>query len=218
LLNATSALLSAALVAAVTLIGRRWGARAAGWMSGLPVVVGPILIVLALQHGGDFAARAANGALIGLLTVPAFVVTYAWASRRTKWPLALAAGWIPAAAIALAIESTAAAPLVSLLLVGVALTAAAAALPASGTTAPVRGELAIRCALTAAVVWTSTQSAALLGPELSGVVASLPLLAAILATFTHAQAGSAAAATLLRGMLTGLGSYAALCFVVAVSA
>jgi hypothetical protein len=101
--------------------------------------------------------------------------------------------------------------------VGVALIAATIGLPSTTATTSVRGELAIRCALTASVVWASTQLAVVLGPHLSGVAASLPLLAAILAVFTHVQNGSAAANALLRGMLTGLGSYATLCFVVAVS-
>jgi hypothetical protein len=217
-LNVPTALLSAALVGATTWAARRWGPRAGGWLSGLPVVVGPILVVLAIEHGGDFAARAAGGALLGLLTIPAFVVAYAWVARYAPWPAAVVAGWAPAAGIGWLIQSVRSPAGVSLALGAVALVAAARALPAgSPDLAPVRGDVAIRCALTAAIVWTATEFAGALGPELSGIVASLPLLATILAAFTHAHDGPTAATTLLRGMLVGLASYAGLCFLVAVS-
>ena len=59
--------LAPGLVAATTVAGRRWGPRVAGWLGGLPVVVGPILLALALERGDGFAAEAAEGSLIGLL-------------------------------------------------------------------------------------------------------------------------------------------------------
>ena len=37
-----------ALIAGVTLAGRRWGPAVAGWLSAFPVVAGPILLVMAL--------------------------------------------------------------------------------------------------------------------------------------------------------------------------
>ena len=217
--DALAAILSGLLIAAVTFAGRRWGPRVAGLLSGLPVVVGPILVVLAIEHGGSFAGRAASGALFGLLTVPAFVVGFMCASRRLPWPQAVAAGWVPAIAVAYAVGSATVPPVVSLVVVATALAAAAWVTPAAAPAgAVVRGDVAIRAGLTVAVVWASTQVARVAGPELGGMIASLPLLATILVIFTSAGEGPAAATTLLRAMLTGLGSYAALCFVVAASA
>src|SRR5205814_1542697 len=60
-----------------------------------------------------------------------------------------------------------------------------------------------------------TGLAGALGPRLSGLLASFPVLATVLAAFTHAQEGPAAAAQLLRGFATGLVAFAAFCFAVA---
>src|SRR3954467_451134 len=84
--------LAPGLVAATTLAGRRWGPRVAGWLGGLPVVVGAFLFAVALEGGGGFAAEAAEGSLIGLLSLTAFVLAYAWSARRVGWPGALVAG------------------------------------------------------------------------------------------------------------------------------
>ncbi|RON08058.1 hypothetical protein BK659_17630 [Pseudomonas brassicacearum] len=35
----------------ISLAGKRWGPSVAGWLSGLPVVVGPILFFLAVEQG-----------------------------------------------------------------------------------------------------------------------------------------------------------------------
>jgi len=52
-----------ALIGAVTLAGRRWGATVAGWLSAFPIVSGPILYFIALDQGAAFVARAAVGTL-----------------------------------------------------------------------------------------------------------------------------------------------------------
>lgn len=76
-------LLSApACVVAVSLAGRRWGVAVAGVLGGLPVVAGPILVVLTLVHGRAFGARAAAGTLLGLAALTLFVVVYGKTAER----------------------------------------------------------------------------------------------------------------------------------------
>jgi hypothetical protein len=58
--------LAPGLVAAATIAGDRWGQRVAGLVSGLPVVVGPLLLIADKQRGAGFAATAANSVLLGL--------------------------------------------------------------------------------------------------------------------------------------------------------
>jgi hypothetical protein len=65
------------------------------------------------------------------------------------------------------------------------------------------------------LVLVLTGLAGTLGPRLSGLLASFPVLATVLAAFTHAQEGPAAAAQLLRGFAMGLVAFAVFCFVVA---
>jgi hypothetical protein len=56
-------------------------------------------------------------------------------------------------------------------------------------------------ALTAAADW--------LGPQLSGLIATFPLLAGVLTVFGHHAQGKGAAINVLRGLLLGLFSFAA---------
>ncbi|MEW5865130.1 MAG: hypothetical protein AB1773_16295, partial [Pseudomonadota bacterium] len=83
-------LLVPSLLAAVTLASRRWGPRAGGWLAGLPLVTGPILFILALEHGADFAARAAVASLSAVAAAVAFGAAYSHACLRFGWAPALA--------------------------------------------------------------------------------------------------------------------------------
>jgi hypothetical protein len=60
-----------------------------------------------------------------------------------------------------------------------------------------------------------TAIATTLGPHLSGLVTSFPIITAVLSVFTHAHRGRDEAIRLLRGFTVGFFSYAAFCFVVA---
>jgi hypothetical protein len=210
--------LAPGLVAATTLAGRRWGPRAAGWLGGLPVVVGPILLAFALERGQPFAARAASGALLGLLSLTAFVLAYGWSAPVMGWLPAAAIGWAAFGLATLVLDRVAVANWVALALVCGSFAAAALLLPRgqvdpAGAAPPY--DLLLRAGATAALVLVLTGLAGALGPRLSGLLASFPVLATVLAAFTHVQEGPAAAAELLRGFATGLVAFAVFCFAVA---
>jgi hypothetical protein len=46
----------------------------AGWLSAFPVVAGPILLTIALEHGTEFAADAAEGTLLAVGATLVFCV------------------------------------------------------------------------------------------------------------------------------------------------
>ncbi|MET0761604.1 MAG: hypothetical protein ABWZ63_04630, partial [Thermoleophilaceae bacterium] len=121
--------LAPALVAATTLAGRRWGPRVAGWVGGMPVVVGPILLALTIEHDSDFGARAAAGALAGLLSLTVFMVTYAWTARKMRWPAALLVSWLTYSAGVAALDQVTIDPLLALPLVLITFAVAARAMP-----------------------------------------------------------------------------------------
>jgi hypothetical protein len=52
-------LLVPALIVLITLVSRRWGPALAGWLTGFPIVAGPILLVISLEQGAAFASSAA---------------------------------------------------------------------------------------------------------------------------------------------------------------
>lgn len=210
--------LAPGLVAATTLAGRRWGPAVAGWLGGLPVVVGPILLAFALEHGSGFAAHAAGGALLGLLALNAFVIAYAWCARAMSWLPALALSWLAFAAATFVLDPLDLPNGEALALVFVSFALTVAVLPrAAAALAPStpRYDLVLRVAATAALVLALTALAGALGPRLSGLLAAFPVLATVLAVFTHAQEGAAAVAQFLRGLVTGLSAFAVFCFAVA---
>jgi hypothetical protein len=211
--------LAPGLVAATTLAGRRWGAIVAGVVGGFPAVVGPILLALDLEHGDEFAARAASGALAGLLSLTAFIVAYGALAARLRWPATLLASWVAFAAATAALDDVTLAPTLALPLVLAAFSVAYLALPHHRAAAPEaaipRWDLAMRVVLTALFVLLLTGLSDALGARLSGLLASFPVLSSVLSPFIHAQEGAAAVADFQRGLLTGLGGFAAFCFVVA---
>jgi hypothetical protein len=210
--------LAPGLVAATTLAGRRWGPRVAGWLGGLPVVVGPILLALSLEQGRHFASLAAGGALVSLLSLTLFILSYGWCARWMGWLPAAAIGWAAFGVSTLALDHVDVPNGLALVLVCMSFTAAAWLLPdapAEGTPGAPRFDLLLRAGATAALVLLLTGLAGALGPRLSGLLASFPVLATVLAAFTQAQEGPAAAAQLLRGFATGLVAFAVFCFVVA---
>jgi hypothetical protein len=206
------------LVAVATLAGGRWGAGTGGVVSALPAIVGPVLLVAARRQGAPAAADVAAGTLAGLAALSAFALAYGRAAGRWSWPASLAVGWLCAAAVG-AVVSTAGTGLALGLVIAIgSLTVAYRGLPATGVTvgAPRQShaDLALRMGLTAALILGLGAAAEHLGPAPGGVLAALPVLASILAAFTHARSGGPAAAELLRGMLRGMAGFVVFCAVI----
>ena len=220
-------LFAPALVALATLVGRRWGAHVGGLVSAFPAVVGPVLLIIAQQRGALAAARAASATLLGLVALSGFALAYARAARGMRWPASLAAGWACAvAAAALAGWSLAGAGLPAALSAAVlSIAAARSALPRSAaqpdlgaSQAAPRGDVVLRMALTAALIVLLTGASELFGPVVGGMLAALPVLASVLAVFTHRLHGSDATIGLLGGMLTGMSGFVAFCAAIALLA
>jgi len=212
-------LLVPSLLAAVTLASRRWGPRVGGWLAGLPLVTGPILFILALEHGADFAAEAAVASLSAVAAAVAFGAAYAHACLRF--------GWAPALGAALAAWAAAAAALAALpgstaLALGVALASLAAArhlfpqVAAGPALRPEpRFELPLRMFFAALLTLLTTTVAERIGTGWTGLIAMFPVMSTLLAVFSHRAQGPAFAALILRGLATGLYALAAFCLVVA---
>jgi uncharacterized membrane protein (GlpM family) len=216
-LLAVKLLLAPTFVVGASLAARRFGVRVGGLIGGLPVVAGPILLAYALAHGRSFAAGAAAGTLLGLVSLIAFVVVYAHLAGRLPWTASMLVGWLAFAA-STTIFSVLSVPLGAALgIVAFALALGLAALPrpASGLhahTPPPTWDLPLRAACAAALVLSLTAIAGWLGPQLSGLLAPFPIIATVLATFTHAQRGTDELRRLLRGLLSGFGAFALFCF------
>ena len=208
-------LLVPGLLLATSLAGRRWGPRVAGRLAGLPVVIGPILVVLTLQHGPAFGARAAFAALGGVAAVLAFNLVYAWRCRVRGWPQAwgaAACSWVLAVCALAAWQPGVA---VSVVLGVGALWGAPRLFPPLAAAAAPRpltaADLALRMAMGAALTLAITAASDRLGPLWSGLVTTFPVMTSVLAVASHRSQGPAFTGTLLRGMVTGMAGFAAFC-------
>ena len=178
---------------------------------GLPLTSGPVAFFLALDRGTGFAARATIGSLQGIAAEAAFCVAYGWAARA-GWEAGLLAGSL---GFALAGSILQVATLPRWLLLAIVLGALLGALRLmprfSGTGAvvvPPRWDLPGRMIVATVLILSLTAAASWLGPQMSGLLATYPIFATVLAVFAHRTEGRAAALDVLRGLLLGLFSFA----------
>ncbi len=223
-LLAVKVLLAPGFVVAASLAGRRFGARIAGMLGGLPVVAAPILLVYALAHGDGFAANASAATVLGLISLMGFVIVYARLSGMLAWWLSLPASWAAFALLTFLFSVVEVSALLALIFVGMTLLVAPALLPQGGLAAtrqrlsPLPSwDLPLRAASALALVLALTAAAGWLGPRVSGLLATFPVIASVLAVFTHTQRGHNEVLRLLRGLLLGYAAYALFCFTLALA-
>jgi hypothetical protein len=196
-----------AVIALATLVARRFGPAVGGWLIGLPFTNGPVALFLTLEHGAGFTSHVARGFVAGISGEVAFVLAYvAVVRRRHGWLPALLAGSVAYLAVGGALATASrSAPLLlacalAALLLGLRL------VPAGGvaTCPPGRWELPVRMVLATTLVVSVTAVASLIGPGLSGVATTFPLMSSLLAVCVHRANGPAAAIAVYRGLLAGL--------------
>lgn len=205
-------ILSPLLIALVSLSGRKWGSTVSGWFLGFPLTSGPISIVMALQHGPEFAAASAAGLLGGQAAVCVFCLVYGYTALRFGWVVSALAG-ISAffAAIFVLNLFTLTLPLAFGIIIAVVVIVFLL-LPRSGGESKElvlpKWDLPLRMILAAVFVYMVTGFAAALGPQLSGLVAPFPVFGLIMSIFTHKQNGSAAALNHFRSYVSASAGFA----------
>ena len=200
--------LAPALVVAATLAARRWGDRIGGIVVAVPVVAGPILLILGVEHGQAFVDRAAHAALFGIIAVCAYCLVVDRALRR-GWALALAAGWLVYAVLVAPLARIHLPPLAGLAAAVTAIAATRIVLAGGeddtdAKVMPPPWDLWARAGVTAALVVGLTAAAGDLGAAVTGVLTPFPLATSVLVAFTAAQAGPDPAQRTLAGYVTGL--------------
>jgi hypothetical protein len=197
------------LIGAVTLAGVRWGPGIAGWLSGFPIVLGPILFFIALDQGPEFGSTAALGTLLGIPGLLAFNAAYAQAATKTSWPLSLLYALLSYGATVYLMILLSPPLWFRVVLAIVVLSFGSRLFPQlPATRTPVgqstpRLEIVFRMLAAAGLVLVVTYFAANLGPQLSGVLAVFPLISIVLAPFSHHYSGAGFVTHLLKGVIFG---------------
>lgn len=209
------------LIGAITLVGRRWGPTVAGWLTGLPVVAGPIMFFMAFEQGAAFAAQAIIGMLLGVLAVFACNLAYAWCATRLSWRgsvvCSLTVYFVAVSllnSLDISLNATAAFVLVCLPFAPRLFPHVQAR---TVKVASARSEIAIRMLAGAVLVMSVTYFASTFGAHLSGLFATFPVISTVLAVFSHRQSGHEFAISLLRGIVLGWYAFLAFSFVLGVT-
>lgn len=208
------------LIGLVSLAGRRWGPGVAGWLLGMPMNSGPILLFLLLEQGARFASDAARGSLLGILAWAAFCVAYAFCCVRMSWWWSTLAGWIAYSGIAWALLPVRLSVSWAFALVIAALAVLLLTFPrapqSDSVSGPPKRDLWLRMATASVMVVTLTGVAKILGPTRSGILSAFPAYTTILAVFSHRH-GPGSAVKTLKGVTLGLFTAATFFLVLSVS-
>jgi hypothetical protein len=207
-------LLTPALIWAVSMAGRRWGAAVSGLLIGLPLTSGPVALFITLERGTAFARQTASGILLGSISVALFCLAYGWlAALRQPWPVAMAGGWLATILATLALDPVRVAGVVALTIAAAVMLALIWLMPrategAESGAAP-WWDIPARMVVATAFVVALTEAAPALGAQLSGLLATLPIYASILAGFNHHLYGQAQVVRFTRGLALGLWGFIA---------
>jgi hypothetical protein len=210
-----------ALIASATLVGRRWGEAMSGWLVGLPLTSGPVLFFLALEQGTRFAAAAALGVILGVASQAIFALAYLWLGGQASWQTGVFIGSL-AFAVATALFQLLPMPaqaeplfVVVCLLIALRLLPRMERRPPTAPQ-PAAADLPVRILVATALVIGLTAIAPALGARMSGLISPFPLYAVILAVFAQRSGGFSSALAVWRGLLYGL--FAFLAFFTALAA
>lgn len=207
MLVALKLLLAPALIGLVSLAGRHWGPAVSGWLISLPLTSAPVILFLAIDQGTAFASSAAQNTLLGIVSMASFCLVYCWFSLRFGWSVSTLAGWAVFFALTVFLERISLPLLLSFVGVIAFLAIVLFLIPdgqkQGATINPPAWETPVRMLVATAFVIGLTGAAALLGPQLSGLLSPFPMFTTILAAFTQHFQGDIAARRLIRGVITG---------------
>lgn len=196
------------LMLSISLAAKRWGTHIGGLLSGLPITSASVMLFLSLEQGPAFASLAVPGALAGVAAIQAAYLCYFQVTRRLPaWGgcmLALAVyaaagmlmstlGWLELSVVAA----------LCLILALLYVTANTGELGQARYVAMPRWVIPMRMLTATLLLLAITAGAQWFGPQVSGLLAPIPVIAWPLTVFTHVQGGRYELATVVRGNAIG---------------
>lgn len=201
------------LVALATLAIRRWGAAVGGLLTGLPFLTGPLSYFLALDQGIDFAIAANTGVILAVAAIGPWAVAFYWLAGSFRWPVCLIGALAAFGAVSLVLQALQADARTAVAIAYASVMVSIVLMPRTQPPAVVRPppwwDLPLRMIVTGVVVVSVTLLAERLGPRLSGIVATLPVVSGVIACFTQHSSGADMTRTVLRAIATALFAFIA---------
>lgn len=199
----------------VSYASRKWGTAFGGLLSGLPLTSGPVSIYLMIEQGRGFAAESAVSSLVSIGAVGMFSLAYGLLCVHQSPIFLCALTALTAFLLTIGALHTFHLSLWPALLLDLIMLSVFLAVIPKPRTVGVNviyppWDLLARVIAATSMVLLVTASARLLGPQLSGLLSPIPVLAWPLCIFVHAQQGNDGASAVLRGNLQG--AYGVCCF------
>ena len=201
---------AAIIVVAASRATERAGPVLGAMIATLPVSAGPVYVFLALDHGAAFISESARMSVAATAATAAFVAAHAVAAQRFATPASLALATLAWFAVALALQLHDWSFVEACLLFGGVYVIAIPGLRrfAVALEAPpvprARFDLALRALLVAAVVVATTFASHALGPSMTGVLATYPVVFTSLVMILQPRCGGRFTASVLVNGLKGL--------------
>jgi len=199
------------------IVERLHGPRVAGWLAGFPIVGGPLLLFVTLDHGLSFGSQAALGAWFGLVPWIAFTMTYAFCSKRLDWLWCTIMGfaiWTLVAELAIWMqESSRWLELLPFVAFVGAQFVYPRAPPSDEEREHVWWGLPARMIAGAGLTLVISEFAGAMGSRWAGLFSTFPIMGSIICISSHWQYGRHAVQEAVAGMSMGLASVGAFCFV-----
>lgn len=208
------------IVVAISYAQKRWSDGVAGIISGLPLVMGPISVFLAIEQGLPFAREATAASAVGAAGLFSYVAVYVVLARKCAWYVCWPLGMAACGLVFYALSFFTLTP-VEYILCG-ALAALAGAVfvirkpcKTVAACAVPNWDIPLRALAVMVLVVLITVFAPVLGPKYSGVLSQLPMLWGVMFVFTHTRGGYDALASYARGAAIGYFGFISFCIIVA---
>lgn len=207
------------LIALIAVVGRLWGASAAGLLSGLPVIAGPIIWFIYLENGLVFAQQAAIATIGGIVALSSFCFSYSWLGGWLNWRLALLLSTAGYFLIALLMGNLSLGLGTSILLAFTVIILQLSLSPRLETQQLLMpaslAEILSRMVFALVLVLGVTSFAELLGEIYSGIFATFPIAGSTIAVFSHKNYSAVHAMRSMKSMKQGLLSMVLFFYIVA---
>jgi hypothetical protein len=206
------------LVAAMSVATRLWGPTIGGLLLGLPWMTGPVLFFLARDKGEDFGVGACVGIELGVVCLSAYMLAYGAMTAFAPWPVCMVAAATAFIACAWALQDLTISLPAATAAASAGLLLAALLLPRPRTAPRAMAlpwwDIPARMGVAFGLVAIIMLTADVLGPQLSGIVSTYPVIVTVIGAFTHHQWGRDAVRRVLRGLAFSLTSFVAFFLVV----
>lgn len=199
-----------------SLAARRGGHVLAGLVTGLPMILGPILGIVLVDHGPDLTEKITWATIACFPATLLHALVFSHAAKRLPWPLCLLLASLVYLLAAAALSWLHLPLLVMALLAAAAPSLALAWMPRVAATAPLavripKVEVLLRMGAAMSMAAAIIIGAGQFPASVSGLLLAIPIAGAVLPCFTLPRYGYAATVHLLKGFARGLHGFCAFC-------